>query len=277
MNMQARKRWIASAIAISLSSVSGWSLAASATQDLVDARQEGQIDASYALNPYLRSSELKVAVHSGKATLTGTVEEDVSKDLAKQVALGVSGINEVDNQIQVQPGYVGPIAASKRSFGMVVDDASITTAVKSKLMWSKYTDGMTTSVDTTAGRVVLSGSADTAAARDLAGRLAMNTRGVIAVDNQLKVVAAKPSIGDKAESSAHEAGVGIADSWITTKVKSTLLYSSNVESSDITVSTNSGIVTLSGKLGSGTERALAIELARNVRGVKSVNAKSLTI
>ena len=43
------------------------------------------------------------------------------------------------------------------------------------------------------------------------------------------------------------------------------------------MSTKDGIVTLSGKVDSGAERALAIELADNVRGVKSVRSKGLTI
>ena len=59
-------------------------------------------------------------------------------------------------------------------------------------------------------------------------------------------------------------------------MKSTLLYSSNVKGSDIEVTTNAGVVTLSGKLDTGVERALAVELAENVRGVKSVQAKTLT-
>ena len=69
----------------------------------------------------------------------------------------------------------------------------------------------------------------------------------------------------------------MADGWITTKVKSTFMYSTNVNGSDIAVSTNAGIVKLTGKMDSGAERALAIELARNVRGVKSVDSSSLTM
>jgi len=60
-------------------------------------------------------------------------------------------------------------------------------------------------------------------------------------------------------------------------VKSTFMYSTNVDGSDISVNTDKGIVTLSGKVDSGAERALAIELTQNVRGVKSVNSKSLTV
>ena len=125
------------------------------------------------------------------------------------------------------------------------------------------------------GRVLLRGTADSAASKELAGRLAINTRGVASVDNQLAVSPLKPSAVQSAMASAHNSGQALADSWITAKVKSTLLYSSNVSGSDITVNTNQGIVTLNGKLKSGAERALAIELAQNVRGVRSVEAEAL--
>jgi hyperosmotically inducible periplasmic protein len=78
------------------------------------------------------------------------------------------------------------------------------------------------------------------------------------------------------ESSEHDTSEDISDSWITTKVTSTFMLSSNVESHDIVVSTDKGVVTLSGKVDSGAERALAIELADNIRGVKSVNSTALT-
>ena len=55
------------------------------------------------------------------------------------------------------------------------------------------------------------------------------------------------------------------------------MYSTNVKGSDIAVSTNAGVVKLTGKVDSGAERALAIELAHNVRGVKSVDSTALTM
>ena len=253
--------------------------AAPVSQEISDARQETQIWTTYALNPYLRANNLGVSVHNGKATLTGTVEEGVNKDLAKQIALGVSGVKEVDNQIIVRADYVLPARSADRSYGEVIDDATVTSAVKSKLLWSKYTSGLTTDVDTKQGRVTLKGTAESGAASDLASRLALNTRGVLSVDNQLVVDGMKPGTAATAaaKSSALEAEKNIADSWITTKVKSTFLYSGNVDGADIAVSTKSGIVTLTGKVSSGAERALAIELAKNVRGVKSVQSKGLTL
>jgi len=253
------------------SAIAGTSAFANATpsQEVIEARQESQIWTTYALSPYLRANDLKVSVHEGKATLTGNVAEDVSKDLARQIALGVDGIKTVDNKIEVVPNYKAPAKSADRTYGEMIDDASITSEVKSKLAWSRYADALTANVDTTRGKVKLSGTAHSAEARELAGKLAGNTRGVHSVDNQLTVVAAKP--GAQAE------GTDIADGWITTKVKSTFMYSSNVNGSDIAVSTNGGIVTLTGKMDSGAERALAIELARNVRGVKSVDSNLLTM
>lgn len=271
-----RKLLLAPGIALAMAAISGTATADTLSQDVTEARQETQIWTTYALSPYLRANDIKVSVHNGKATLTGKVEEDVNKDLAKQIALGVSGVKDVDNQIIVQADYIAPARSVERGYGEVIDDATITAAVKSKLMWSKHTNGLATDVDTKSGKVTLKGTADSASSKDLAKNLAMNTRGVVSVDNQL-VVATKPPVAANAGGVAHAAGQDIADGWITTKVKATFMYSSNVDGGDISVSTNAGIVTLSGKVESGAERALAIEFAKNVRGVKSVNSKGLTI
>ncbi|MEO8362005.1 MAG: BON domain-containing protein [Vicinamibacteria bacterium] len=250
------------------------SLAAQTTssQEVQDARQETQIWTAFSLNPYLRASDLKVSVRSGNAVLTGRVEEGISKELAKQIALGVSGIVEVDNQILVQADHEALPSSASRTFGEAVEDATITATIKSKLLWSKYADGLTTNVDTNRGHVSLQGTADSEAARDLAEHLALNTLGVSSVDNRLEV---KPGATSGLEDAARAAQLGVTDSWITAKVKSTLLLSSNVPGSAISVSTTGGVVTLSGKVESGVARSLAIELARNVRGVRSVTSAGL--
>ncbi|MBV2134309.1 BON domain-containing protein [Pseudomonas sp. MAP12] len=275
MYAQPRKLILAAGIALALNAVSGMVAAATVSQEVTDARQETQIWTTYALSPYLRALDLKVSVQNGKATLTGTVEEEVNKELAKEIALGVSGITEVDNQIVVKADYM-PKPSPEPGYGERIEDASITAAVKSKLLWSRHAEGLATKVETRRGRVTLSGTADSEEARATAGRLAMGTRGVVSVNNQLVVASGKPTAVDSAKSTANETKGEIADSWITTKVKSTFLYSSNVAGTDIDVSTQGGIVTLSGKVHSGAERDLAIELAQNVRGVKSVDAKGLT-
>lgn len=264
------KTFAKTTLVLALSTASLWANA-DAKQDIVDARQETQIWTTYALSPYLRAHDLKVTVHNGKAVLTGTVDEDVNKELAKEIALGVDGVKDVDNQIVVKSDYAPK--NRDRGYGEKIDDLTIVAAVKSRFVWSKYSF-MSAKVDSKGGRVTLTGNVESADAKAAATKLAQNTRGVVAVSNQL-VVDGKPGAAEKAKSAANDAGKAIEDAWITTKVKSNYLYSSNVSGTDIDVSTNAGIVTLKGKVSSGAERALAIELAENTRGVKSVNAKEL--
>ncbi len=270
MYTQTRKLLLATSVALAMTTLSGTVVAETPSQDVSNARMETQIWTTYALSPYLRASDIKVAVVNGKATLTGKADEDVNKELAEEIALGVNGIKDVDNQIVVQADYKPTTSETDRRYGEVIDDATITAAVKSKLAWSKYTDSTTTKVETRAGKVTLSGTTHSADAKKQAGDLALSTRGVTAVDNKLMV-------DSKKKKTADNSGDEISDSWITTKVKSTFMYSSNVDGSDISVSTTAGVVTLTGKMDSGVERALAIELAKNVRGVKSVQSKALTI
>lgn len=274
---QARKLALASAITMALIGVgSGGVMAAEMTQDEKEARQESQIWTTYALSPYLRAHDIGVDVNDGKAVLTGMVDEEVNKELAKQLALGVTGIKEVDNQIVVVDDYVAPKRSSDRTYGEIVDDASITAAVKSKLLWSKHAQGLSANVETNYGKVTLHGTANSAAARDLAGVLAMNTPGVVSVDNKLLVDETKSTVSETVKAKSDEAGQTFSDGWITAKVKSTLLYSSNVNSSNIAVTTTDGVVTLAGRVNSGAEHALAVELANNVSGVIRVEDKNLS-
>lgn len=276
MNKDYRQFMLASAVLLTMSAPNVFAADATSTA-INDARQEAQIWTTYALNPYLRANDLKVVVQNGKAVLTGKVDEKVNKELANAIALGVSGITEVDNQIEIAADYRPTLPGG--SYGEKMDDANITAAVKSKLLWSKSTDGSSIDVSTKMGVVTLTGPADSQADKDTAGRLALNTRGVNKISNELQV-RGKPLTTEERAKHAKEndaaKGHNISDGWITTKVKSTYMYSSNVASSDINVSTNAGIVTLTGKVDSGAEQSLAIELAQNVRGVKSVNAKALT-
>jgi len=74
---------IAAGIALWIAAASASTMAASVSQEVTEARQETQIWTTYALSPYLRANDIKVVVHDGSATLTGKVDEDVNKELAK--------------------------------------------------------------------------------------------------------------------------------------------------------------------------------------------------
>jgi hyperosmotically inducible protein len=253
------------AAAVGVASSSGTSQHSKA---VAEARQETQIWTVFALNPYLRAGDIKVSVRGGNAILTGIVTEEASKELARQIALGVDGVDTVDNRIEVVSHFVPPPKTGYRAFGEMVEETTVTSAVRSKLAWSRLADGLHANVAASKGRVTLSGTAIDAETRAAAGKLAMNTHGVYGVDNRLEVQADELGI-------VTSIGAEIADDWITAKVKSTFLYSTYVGGRDISVITKGGIVKLTGKIDDETELALAVELAGNVRGVKSVDSTSL--
>lgn len=277
LHRKSRNLIIASGLALALSSLGTTTAFSQTTQSLTDVRQEAQIWTSYALNPHLRVHDLHATVKDGKATITGTVQEDLSKELANEIALGVDGITEVDNQIEVVSDLPRDSEKGASSFGQGIDDATITATVKSKLMWSKYTCGFATTVRTKSGRVYLTGSADSAEAKRVAGSLAADTRGVVSVSNALTVSSPTSATQGSDTTITTEAKQEISDSWITAKVKLNLLYSSNVAGNDVHVSTEAGVVTLTGQLDSAAEKSLAVELTQNVLGVKSVEASGLTV
>ena len=72
---------------------------------------------------------------------------------------------------------------------------------------------------------------------------------------------------------ANAAGVVIDDATITTKVKSAFLNEPGMKSMNISVDTEKGIVTLSGKADTQVKIDKAIKLAEAVEGVQSVNSK----
>lgn len=260
---------------IGLAPFSAFAAEGDASRELSEARQEGSIWTAFALNRHLNPFTIDVDVENGSAKLTGTVENAVERDLAEQIALGIEGVKKVDNQLKLDPAFQAK-TSSEPTLSQRFDDATLAATVKSKLLWNSNTEGLDIKVAAENGKVSLTGNAQTAAAKELAGRLAENTDGVRQVNNQLSVSAAD-SAAAKAQNAANEAGAAISDAWITSKVKSSFLYSRNLDGLNITVDTQKGMVNLSGSVLSSTEKQLAIETARNIRGVRGVDADALRV
>ena len=127
MNNPIRKSFSSFAILFAVMAISSSLSAATPQQEITNVRQESQIWTTYALSPYLRANDIKVSVVDGKATLTGTVEEDVNKDLATAIAKGVKGIKDVDNKIEVRADYKP--TNSERNYGDQMDDLAISSTI----------------------------------------------------------------------------------------------------------------------------------------------------
>ncbi len=78
---------------------------------------------------------------------------------------------------------------------------------------------------------------------------------------------------DDAAPKAHSDGVGaaVSDTGITAKVKSKLMGDKRLKKSDISVTTTNGVVTLEGTATNSTAKSTAGQLAKSVKGVKSVD------
>lgn len=109
---------------------------------------------------------------------------------------------------------------------------------------------------------------------------ALRTLSVVALTTALgfgmtaNVALAAPQQAQSADHSS-EAGRAVSDAWITTKVKAELAKTKGVKSTDVTVHTTNGVVTLTGVLATKTDVRKAIAAAKSVKGVKDVDASGL--
>ena len=177
-------------------------------------------------------------------------------------------------------------ATTERSVGQTVDDAAITASVKAKLLADERTKGFDVNVDTVKGIVTLTGGADSAAAKSAAQQLAGEVEGVVLIKNELMVAEAGTEARQDANTATasgevreamDEAGDGIDDAWITSKVKTQLLADTAVKGTQITVETQGNVVTLGGTADTAAAKAKAIEIAKATTGVVSVNADGLVV
>lgn len=74
-----------------------------------------------------------------------------------------------------------------------------------------------------------------------------------------------------------ESNQPVSDTWITTKVKTELLAAKDVSGLKIDVDTVNGVVALSGKVDSQAQIVKATAVAKNVQGVRNVDAKGLMV
>lgn len=178
--------------------------------------------------------------------------------------------------------FAGTAYAADEAVGTRVSDATITGKIKAKLLADEHTKGFDINVDTDAnGRVTLRGAADSAEAKRAATAIARSVDGVRSVDNEL-VIGADPAeqrvtASGKARHAADVGAEHVDDAWITTKVKSEMIANDEVKARDINVTTNEGVVVLTGTLRSKAERNRAVQIARDVKGVKRVDTSGLKV
>ena len=134
-------------------------------------------------------------------------------------------------------------------------DDRIESSAKKSYVFKTYLKGDDIKIQSKDGVVSLTGTVSEEFHKSLAQETVASLPGVKSVDNRLEVKGERP-----AEKS---------DAWISTKVKTTLLFHRSV--SVVTeVNTKDGIVTLKGDADNQAQKDLTTEYAKDVDGVKDV-------
>jgi hyperosmotically inducible protein len=187
-------------------------------------------------------------------------------------ALGLGGMTAA---IAAEPGDATP---HSDGIGAAISDTAITAKVKAKFVGDDRLKHSHISVTTTNGVVTLSGTAPDTDASTAAATLARSVDGVKSVDDELSTVqASDSSVKAETKRMAHTTKRVVTDSWITTKVKSAILADSVSKGFEVSVKTKHGVVMLDGTLANQDAIDHVKDLAKNIEGVKSVNAAGLKV
>ena len=151
------------------------------------------------------------------------------------------------------------VPAASVSVGTEIDDAVLTTKVKSAMMADEYVKSFDIKVETFKADVMLSGFVDTQAQMDRSVEVAKAVPGVLKVENKLSLKMGNQTVGNK-----------IDDAVVTTSVKAAMLADATMKSLEVSVVTVKGEVQLSGFVDSEKQISHATDVTKKVEGVVSV-------
>ena len=185
------------------------------------------VKSKLAADDTVKSYRIDVDTKDAVVTLNGAVDTAAARARAVELARGTEGVRDVVDRLTVTPGATPTTGvddkvsgeareaareadaktdAAKRDAddkadeaqrkagdatdraGDTVDDAALTTKVKTKFLADDDISGLKIDVDSKNGVVTLTGTVPTAAEKNLALKVAKSTEGVKSVVDRLKVV-----------------------------------------------------------------------------------------
>ena len=194
--------------------------------------------------PYLKPSEIGVAVNHGIVTLSGQVDSYFKKLEAEKAARKVSGVKAIAEDIQI-----GVLSAGNKT------DADIAEAVVNALKWHSVVPEEEIKIKVENGTVILEGEVEWQFQRNSAKTAIENLTGVRHVTNLITV---KPKVSPSA---------------IQQKISSAFHRSATIDAARITAEVSGSKVTLRGNVRSFVEKEDAERAAWNAPGVTSIESK----
>lgn len=205
--------------------------------DLYQFRTDEQIkeavDDSFLYDPRVLSFEPEVSVRGGNVTLSGVVDNLEAKLAAEDDARNVVGVRSVDNNLKVR-------------IPMTVNDNKLTKNVRSALADDPYVERFDVDVSANRGWVTLDGDVNTSFESNHAEIVALGIMGVTRVFNNID----------------YEYDWEYKPDWeVEEDVVNQLWWSPFVDSDEVNVAVDDGIVTLSGTVDTWSERNNAADNA----------------
>ncbi len=252
--------------------------AARAGDQLADSWITTKVQAQYFADADVKARYLNVSTRDGVVTLTGRVDTENARDQALQIAKNTDGVREVQDRLTVGP----PANASATS--EQIDSAWITTKIQAKYFTEPDVNGRDLDVSTVNGVVTLSGRVETEQQKALALSIARSTDGVTRVEDRVAVEPTGVATGGTVPADAARPAMPVVDdARIARTIQSRYFMDDMVKGRRVQVDSRQGVVTLRGEVGSETERAQALLLARTAEGVSrvednlTVNAAAATL
>ncbi|MFW5751720.1 MAG: BON domain-containing protein [bacterium] len=214
--------------------------------ELSDKEISEAVDSELWVHDDVPSHLIDVNTHEGIVTLTGTTNNIMAKERAKEVAMAVKGVRGVVNRIEVDAPDM--------------DDMTLKKNIETALLNDPAANSYQLNVEVNNGVVTLKGEVDSWQEKIIAEHVAKGVTGVTDVINRI----------------SFEYDPDRTDIEIENDIRAALENDVRVDADLIAVDINNGMVTLSGTVGSGTEKSIA-EMKSWVTGVRSVNTDKLEV
>lgn len=231
-------------------------------QALTDTAITARIETLFAVNEHLSPFNINTTTNGGVVTLTGSVSDEVQKQLATDLAKTVDGVTDVKNELTV----VGTVVSQRppKTWRQRIDDASLKAAIRSNLLWNRELKGLNIGVECDGGDVTIFGVVGNEFAKQSIEKIVMDTRGVNKVTNNITVHSAQPVDPVSTVTRA------VSDDVVAARVKSNLLLNRYVTTRNLNVKVVDGLCILTGTVDTETQREAAGKLVESISGVTQV-------
>jgi hyperosmotically inducible periplasmic protein len=151
-----------------------------------------------------------------------------------------------------------------------VEDASLATDIRLALIEKLGFDALSINVDTTGGRVDLTGGVEKRATQELAEEVARSVPGVTRVENRLSLRPGEGPPESTMSKAVRSAELEVQDAGLELRVGKNLLGEIGRHALSLEVESTDGVVSVRGQVPDRQRKDLALQAAQKTSGVKKV-------